>query len=331
MSLRISAVQPHVDQQALFTDRHAITSPAAVRTLVGAYFEEATRKLFGAERHQIDSTADVCPDFSVAGRARSFLEVKSVGRGRQALIYSKRLENDRRLMRSGAALTYVFWIHDVEATRYTSREALYAALAAGVDRVLVIPAGRILAACRKLTPRVMNYRTPRKGRPAEDGEPMPGYRLSWSTLRRLAAGKAVVERTVSGVRGTDLRLVHVHGAVARAYAPISAAERAMAGELLAELGHSRLEVELRPAPRSTHAQHCIRVVTNRNPPWYRRLCEATPNARKRPRCRRASDTGIKRHQVERALERLGGGICQYPYDWLLLPIVRRFAAAMEAA
>jgi hypothetical protein len=334
-SLRVSAVKPYEDQQTLFGDRHVIDSPAAVRTLVGGFFEEATRRLFQAHRHQIDGTADVCPDFSVDGRTDAagaplaFLEVKSIGQGRQALVYEKRLRNDRRLVRSGRSLTYVFWIHDVRATEYTSRESLYEALGRGVSCVLVVPFRRISAACRKLTPRVMNYRTPSAGHP--NAEPMPGYRLSWSLLCRLAAGKAQVERTVGRVYGVDVGTVTIHGSVAESFAPIAPPVREMAGELLTELSHARLEVLLADAPRPAYPGHKVRKVVNRNPSWYRRLCESHPNARRHPRQRRAFDTGIKRHQVERALERLAAGRCVHPYDWLLLPIVQRFAAAARAA
>lgn len=321
----ISAIKHHVEQDAFFVDAHRIDSKAATRTLVGGFYQEAMRILFQADEHQIDGRVDICPDLSVGKRA--FLEVKSVGCGRQALIYENRLKNDRRLVRSGATLTYVFVIHNVPATTFTTREQLYEALARGIDRVLVIPFERIRRACSRLTPRIMNYRSARSGS-HPSATPMPGYRLSWSTLERLARGCGTVVRQPSRlVFGHRIPPLEIHGATWRAFRPLSQAEQDMAAELLDDLARSRLEVALAPAPRARHAQHCIRQVLNRNPDWYRRLCGQVANWRRTPRRRRAHDTGIKRDRVERSLLRLNRGRCLTSIDWLLRPIVERFAAS----
>jgi hypothetical protein len=323
----ISAIKPHDQQLTFCADVHRIDSPAATRNLVGGFYQEAARVLFGASEHQIDSRVDICPDLSVG--PRSYIEVKSIGRGRQGLIYQRRLDHDRALVRSGATLTYVFWIHNVEATAFTQREELYAALGRGVERVLVVPFERVSAACRTITPRIMNYRTPRAGVDGP-GEEMPGYRLSWAILQEISAGKAVLERPLGTVFGVPVSPVELHGAIAHAYRPLTPAQRRMADELRFELSVQRLTVEKAPAPDPKHHDHGIRVVTNQNPGWYRRLCAEHGSLRKIPRQRAVPDTGIIRHQVERALERLAAGTCIYPYDWLLRPLVERFAAAAAA-
>ena len=113
--------------------------------------------------------------------------------------------------------------------------------------------------------------------------------------------------------------------IARAMPPLTEAERNAAGGLLFDLSRERLQVELREAPHKQHATHCVRCVVNRNPAWYRDLCARVGNWRTKPKNRRVPDTGIKRHRVERALERLARGEVRTSIDWMLLPIVRRFA------
>lgn len=111
-----------------------------------------------------------------------------------------------------------------------------------------------------------------------------------------------------------------------AHAPLAPAARRAAAELLADLAEHRLTVELLPAPRPMHPDHMVRVVTDANPTWYRRLCAAHPAKRRTPRNRRKPDTDIRRRYVERALQRLADGTCRHSYGWLLRPIVERAAS-----
>lgn len=46
--------------------------------------------------------------------------------------------------------------------------------------------------------------------------------------------------------------------------------------MLEELEAHQLTVALAPAPRPRHECHCIRVVVDQNPLWYRRLYEKHP-------------------------------------------------------
>ena len=91
----------------------------------------------------------------------------------------------------------------------------------------------------------------------------------------------------------------------------------MTGQQLAEaaaflrrdLERRRLRVSLAPAPEPRHGGHFIRVVEERNPRWYRQLCDRHLKVRSRRRRRRAKfvDTAIKRGHVLRALQQFERG------------------------
>lgn len=72
-----------------------------------------------------------------------------------------------------------------------------------------------------------------------------------------------------------------------------------------ELESSGLVVGLAPAPRPMHSGHCVRVVCDRNPLWYRRLCAAYLSTRRR--CRAKVDTAIKRRNVLRGIDAMLAG------------------------
>ena len=80
--------------------------------------------------------------------------------------------------------------------------------------------------------------------------------------------------------------------------------------LLAELALQQLKVEylavsLAPAPRKlTHDGQKIRVVDNRNPEWFRGMCEGLPNSKH------------LRQYVTRALKRVASGWVD-PSPWSL--------------
>lgn len=158
---------------------------AETRNWCGDFCEEIGRGLLHASRLQTDSTADVCPDLETP--SGHYVEVKSIGQGRQGLVYAQRLEHDLELTRrTRRRLTYLFVIHNVRATDIRSLFALRTALAGNLECMLAIPLPALAEACAGLTPRVMNYRLETATKAAE---PMPGYRLSWNLLRRLAAGQ----------------------------------------------------------------------------------------------------------------------------------------------
>lgn len=69
-----------------------------------------------------------------------------------------------------------------------------------------------------------------------------------------------------------------------------------------ELDSTMLEVGLAPAPDPQHCGHMIRVVMDRNPKWYRELCERYPSTRKGK-----VRTKIKRGCTLRVLGRLARG------------------------
>jgi hypothetical protein len=192
--VKVSAIKPHAEQSAIWpwVGDHAFASMAETRNACGEFYEEATRAMLGADRHQTDGTADVCPDLSV-GRNR-FLEVKSIGCSRQGLVYSHRLDRDRQLLKSTRGqLTYLFWIHNVRASECSSLFELRDALATGVECVLAVPFETLWEATRALTPRVMNYRAATGSKPRQE---MEGYRLPWGLLRDLSAGQTTMTWSV---------------------------------------------------------------------------------------------------------------------------------------
>jgi hypothetical protein len=310
----ISPVRPIEAQQILFRDVHRIESPAATRNLVGAFYEEATRVMLGADRHTTDGRCEICPDLSLPGR-NTYVECKAIGRGRQGLIYAQRLANDGRM---------------VKATAFRTVEELHAALAVGVRCVLVVPFERIRSACRKLTPRVMNYRAGNRKGSGGAPKPMPGYRLPWSLLERLSTGVATVRRAVGQVHNLHMPAVELHGPELSAILPeLSDHERETAGAMLFDLSSSAHRVVAQEAPEPKFRGHKVLVVESTNPEWYRKLC-ADHLRHDRENKSRHPDTDIRRPQVLESLDRLSRGVCRFPYDWMLRPIVEAQAARQHA-
>lgn len=193
----ISAIKPQERQQTLWGTENqqtvwpewvgdrAFHSMAQTRTYCGEFFEEATRDLFQADRHVTNGQADICPDLSLGNH---YLEVKSVGKGRQGLVYAQRLEHDRLLLdATGGKLTYIFWFHQVAAGECKTIAHLRNSLANGAVCVFAIPFPEIEAACRLLPAKIMNYRAA----PSVNHKKveMPGYRLSWKLLSELAGNQ----------------------------------------------------------------------------------------------------------------------------------------------
>lgn len=181
--MKISAIKPPREaQQTLWPsigDRPL--TMAATRNYCGEFYEEATCNMFGADRHKTDGTADICPDLSIGNH---YLECKSIGLTRQGLIYSQRLEHDRWLLADGGKLSYVFWIHNVEAGKCSTLWELRDQLAVGAVEVLVIPFEEIEAACRMIPGKVMNYRAATTKQ--REKQEMVGHRLPYKLLKGLA-------------------------------------------------------------------------------------------------------------------------------------------------
>ncbi len=324
-AMRVSSRMITGDQERWLTVDRVIDRPAAVRVHVGTFFEEASLALFGGHRHQIDSSAAVCPDLSVG--PNQFLEIKSIGQSRQGLVYKDRLAKDRRLLRqTGGGLCYVFWVHNVEATMCKSLGELRAKLTKGVEVVLCIPFERLWRACRKLRATVCNYRTAARGAP---DVPMVAYRLPWRLLLRLAGDprRQVWHAPDFTIHGLTVSGVTVRGCnIGRCLAPLTESERETAQWMADQLRHERLDVVLAPAPDSRHHGHAVRVVQGRNPEWYRDLCQSRTSKRKRARSR-LHDTAIQRRCVLPALKRIARGEVRFGYDFLCLPYVRHLAVA----
>lgn len=67
-----------------------------------------------------------------------------------------------------------------------------------------------------------------------------------------------------------------------------------------ELNEHRLTVDLAPAPSPRHGLHFVRVVCEKNAPWYREFCARFPSSRRGVRVR----TAIRRRETLAALNSL---------------------------
>lgn len=103
-------------------------------------------------------------------------------------------------------------------------------------------------------------------------------------------------------------------------------------EIMAEeLESNRLDICLVPSPvefQPTGRKQ--RVVLEKNPSWYRRLCADYPSNRRRPRTKRHDDTRIKRRNTLSALKRISQGDASTEYTQRLLPIVEKEAEAIAS-
>lgn len=200
----IGAVKVHEDQQVLWPwvgDREITT--AAVRNYAGEFFEEASRVVFGGRKHITSGQADICPDLSLqvpSGEPAHYLEVKSLRRGLQGLVYRDRLAKDRAFVRQyGCRLTYVLWCHEAAAAQCTRLHELRRLLGANTRFVLLIPLADMVRACIAVRPRIANYRLRRRNAPAFA---MWAYRARWRHLTAAAGDVGVTLPTIDafGVR-----------------------------------------------------------------------------------------------------------------------------------
>jgi hypothetical protein len=97
--------------------------------------------------------------------------------------------------------------------------------------------------------------------------------------------------------------------------------------MLDELEGSRLDVYLIPC-WGDYGDRFRRVAVERNPDWYRQLCDAYQSQRSRPRRRRHGDTKIKRRHTLRALREIASGRVATEYAYRIWPYVEERAARM---
>ena len=76
----------------------------------------------------------------------------------------------------------------------------------------------------------------------------------------------------------------------------------MVKRMLMQLQLEKLEVMLMPAPEQRYPGHMVRTARNRNPYWYRKLCNMNESARGRQRL--LPDTRIKRRSILSVLTQL---------------------------
>jgi hypothetical protein len=101
-------------------------------------------------------------------------------------------------------------------------------------------------------------------------------------------------------------------------------------EMQAELSLNRLEVTLVPSRRSdARISDMIRAVLDRNPAWYRKLCNKYLSSRERNH--RKPDTRIRRQDIERILDQMTDGVAKSIYCKDLLNEARKRHDALEEA
>lgn len=308
--MRISAPKHEVYQQAFFTDVHNLSGKAHARTVIGNYFDSLTAKLVNGKRHVTDARAQLCPDVT-AGML--MIEVKSCRNS--GIIWEAQLRNYERAAALGYTVYFLFWMHHVDLVNMRTVEELRAALGKEHMHVLAIPLDRMLTHCTPSRKVLVRYRGARGNLQEKTGY---AWRPSADVLRRLAGNYEVVERGNVTVHGRGLGLLW----------PLSECDRAAASDMAEELGACRLEVVSAPAPSGWEHGRKVRLVVNRNPSWYRKLCGTCTRQRTRPRHKKNGDTGIRRPLVEGALERLCRGTCITRYDWRIRPYVEARSRAM---
>lgn len=189
MKLRLPATRQPGAQLALWdwVGNVQFTSWAQTRNATGDFVEEATKQLLGGDRMTTDGMADICPDIKLS--EREYLETKSVGLGRQGIIYEHIHDRTVRFIRRNRVrLSYVFWIHTLRAKDHTDLFALRREMAASIDRVIVVPFQIVSDYLKSTKLEIMNYRaTTRDGKP---DVAMPGWRIAPKQLKAWSTGQA---------------------------------------------------------------------------------------------------------------------------------------------
>lgn len=160
-----------------------MTSLAQRRVYVGEFFERATQALFRANRLQVTTAADICPDLALGD---SFLENKSIGKSGELIIRKGQLDREKQFCEQHSCY-YVLWRHMAPVMQSETRHGLYAMLANHAREVLVLHSHTIHQMCaeRKLIG-WMQRMHPDRSKLAERCE---GYRLRWTDLSEKVAGE----------------------------------------------------------------------------------------------------------------------------------------------
>lgn len=160
-------------------------SMAQTRNATGEFCEQATLQLMGGQRLSTQGNKDICPDIELS--KTSYLEVKSVGIRRTALIYEH--IHDRQVLflrRNKVALHYLFWIHTIAAARLPDLFELRRQMAANIERVIVVPFAKVSEAVKHLPLKVMNYRAREHNGVSV---PMAGWRIPVKQLKAWSEGQ----------------------------------------------------------------------------------------------------------------------------------------------
>jgi len=163
------------------------TSWAQTRHATGQFAEELVLKLLGGEAMVTDGQADICPDIRLD--ARTYLECKSVGRGKNGILYEHILDRGVRFVRRNKVkLFYVFCIHSLgRAGDSADLFALRRRMATSIDRLIIVPFSEVVEYTKTARLQKMNYRS--ASRTGKLNEPMPGWKISAAALRKWSSGQ----------------------------------------------------------------------------------------------------------------------------------------------
>lgn len=150
-------------QQVLWdwVDDITLDSLLSTRTYIGDFFEEATVQLYeeiGAKRLITDGSADVCPDIQTND---GWMEVKSLGRGSNVIIYEHSLDRYKRLQRlhPDKRIYFVFWRHRFQFKFASRLNEMYDKLSMSIESVLVVSLADICKATGSILPLPLRVRS----------------------------------------------------------------------------------------------------------------------------------------------------------------------------
>lgn len=187
--MKVSPVLKDSGQLALF-DRDRYTdlrysdgkiNHGRCRGLIGNFFEELTMVWFGGERHKLDSRFDYCPDISIPGEVRQYLEVKAAGNSKQTFVYRGRLLKDCRFTKS-RRLMYVVWHHRLATQEYDTAAELLDAMPGLIQCVYRVPFHEMWAIANETPIEKLNSQYGKHGSEKHDKCYGEGHRISIKSL-----------------------------------------------------------------------------------------------------------------------------------------------------
>jgi hypothetical protein len=138
---------------------------AASRNFCGDFFEEATAVITGGHRLRTDCQFEICPDVRLPLHTRvedseTYAESKCIGMNDSAIVYTHRLEKDRRFRDElKQELFYFFWRHSVAVQSCSYLFELREALSRDIQGLCVMPLSALEKCLEGRPTRLLNTHT----------------------------------------------------------------------------------------------------------------------------------------------------------------------------